>query len=94
MRRRDFITLVGGVAAAVATCPLAARAQQSAVPVVGFLRSTPQAPFENLASAFRHGLKEVGFVEGKNVAIDYRYADNQIDRLPALATELVAGRSP
>jgi putative tryptophan/tyrosine transport system substrate-binding protein len=68
VRRRDFITLFGGVAAAVATCPLAARAQQGAIPVVGFLRSTPQAPFENLASAFRRGLKEAGFVEGQNLS--------------------------
>ena len=89
MRRRDFITLVGGVAAAVATCPLAARAQQGAIPVVGFLRSTPQAPFENLVSAFRQGLKETGFVEGQNVAVDYRYADNQIERLPALVAGLI-----
>jgi putative tryptophan/tyrosine transport system substrate-binding protein len=89
VRRRDFITLVGGVAAAVATCPLAARAQQGAIPVVGFLRSTPQAPFENLASAFRQGLKEAGFVEGQNVAVDYRYADNQIERLPALVAGLI-----
>jgi putative ABC transport system substrate-binding protein len=89
VRRRDFITLVGGVAAAVATCPLAARAQQGAIPVVGFLRSTPQAPFENLVSAFRQGLKETGFVEGQNVAVDYRYADNQIERLPALVAGLI-----
>jgi ABC-type uncharacterized transport system substrate-binding protein len=89
VRRRDFITLFGGVAAAVATCPLAARAQQGAIPVVGFLRSTPQAPFENLAGAFRRGLKEAGFVEGQNVAVDYRYADNQIDRLPALVAGLI-----
>ena len=89
MRRRDFITLFGGVSAAVATCPLAARAQQGAIPVVGFLRSTPQAPFENLAGAFRQGLKEAGFVEGQNVAVDYRYADNQIDRLPALVAGLI-----
>jgi putative tryptophan/tyrosine transport system substrate-binding protein len=89
VRRRDFITLFGGVAAAVATCPLAAGAQQGAIPVVGFLRSTPQAPFENLAGAFRRGLKEAGFVEGQNVAVDYRYADNQIERLPALVAGLI-----
>jgi ABC-type uncharacterized transport system substrate-binding protein len=89
VRRRDFITLFGGVSAAVATCPLAARAQQGAIPVVGFLRSTPQAPFENLAGAFRQGLKEAGFVEGQNVAVDYRYADNQIERLPALVAGLI-----
>jgi putative tryptophan/tyrosine transport system substrate-binding protein len=87
MRRRDFVTLVGG--AAVAPWPLAARAQQGAVPIVGFLRSTPQAPFQSLVTAFRQGLKETGFVEGENVAVDYRFADNQIDRLPGLVAELI-----
>jgi putative ABC transport system substrate-binding protein len=87
MKRRDFITLLGGTA--VAAYPLAARAQQVAVPMVGFLRSTPQAPFQSLVAAFRQGLKETGFVEGENVAVDYRYADNQIDRLPALVADLI-----
>jgi putative tryptophan/tyrosine transport system substrate-binding protein len=86
IRRRAFITLLGG---AVATWPLAARAQQSAMPVVGFLRSTPSAPFQNLVVAFGQGLKEEGFVEGQNAVVDYRYADNQIDRLPALVAELI-----
>jgi ABC-type uncharacterized transport system substrate-binding protein len=86
MRRRDFITLLGGAALSL---PLGARAQQSAIPVVGFLRSTPQAPFQNLVTAFREGLKETGFVEGQNVAVDYRYADNRIDRLPALVADLI-----
>src|SRR5919198_361760 len=86
MRRRDFITLLGG--ATVAAHSLAARAQ-GAIPVVGFLRSTPQAPFQSLVAAFRQGLKETGFIEGENVAVDYRYADNQIDRLPALVADLI-----
>ena len=86
MRRREFITLLSGAAAA---WPLAARAQQSAMPVVGFLRSTPSAPFQNLVVAFGQGLKEEGFVEGQNAVVDYRYADNQIDRLPALVADLI-----
>src|SRR5262245_14782461 len=86
MGRREFVALLGGGAAA---WPLMARAQQAAIPVVGFLRSTPQAPFQNLVTAFRQGLKETGFVEGQNVAVDYRYADNQIDRLPALVADLI-----
>jgi putative ABC transport system substrate-binding protein len=84
MKRREFIGLVGGAAA----WPLAARAQQ-AMPVIGFLRSTPWAPFESLGVALREGLKQAGFVEGRNVAIETRHADNRIDRLPALAVELV-----
>ena len=84
MRRREFITLVGGVAA----WPLAARAQQPAMPVVGLLRSTPAAPFNDLVAALRQGLDETGFVEGRNVIIEQRWADNQIDRLPDLAVDL------
>src|ERR1700730_1423145 len=83
--RRRFITLLGSAA----VWPLAARAQQTVLPVIGFLRSTSLAPFQNLVTAFGQGLKEAGFVEGRNVAIEYRYADNQIDRLPALVAELI-----
>jgi len=86
MRRRDFIALVGGAAA---TWPLGARAQQPAMPVVGFVRSTSLAPFQSLVVAFGDGLKEAGFVAGQNVAIEYRYAENQRDRLPALVAELL-----
>jgi putative ABC transport system substrate-binding protein len=86
MHRRDFITLACGV---TATWPLAARAQQSVLPVIGFLRSTPAKPFAQIVAAFRQGLKETGFVEGQNVVIEQRWADNQLDQLPGLAADLV-----
>jgi putative ABC transport system substrate-binding protein len=82
IKRRKFITLLGGAAAA---WPLVARAQQGALPVIGFLRSTPAEPFANIVAAFRQGLNETGFIEGQNVAVDHRWADNQLHRLPGLA---------
>ena len=86
MRRREFITLLGSAAVA---WPLMARAQQPAMPVVGFLRSTSLADSTHLVTAFRQGLKEAGFVEGQNITVEYHYADNQIDRLPALVADLL-----
>src|SRR5262245_29785579 len=84
MRRRRFITLLGGVAAA---WPLAARAQP--LPVIGFLRSTSAAASTHFAFAFHQGLKDAGFFDGQNIAIESRYANDDIDRLPALVAELL-----
>src|SRR5262249_2898139 len=86
MWRRDFMTLLGGTAVA---WPLAARAQHRAIPVVGFLGSPSAAEWAPFVTAFQRGLKETGFVEGENVAIEYRWADGHYDRLPAMVADLV-----
>jgi len=85
VKRREFITLLGGAA----VTSVAARAQQPGTPVVGFLRNTPSASFEHILTAFRRGLTEAGYVEGRNVVIEQRWAEGNNDRLPALLTDLI-----
>jgi len=86
MRRREFLGLLGG---ATAAWPLTANAQKSAGPIVGLLRTTPALPFAHVVTAIRQGLNDEGFVEDRNVTLEQRWADNQLDRLPALAADLV-----
>ena len=88
MRRRNFIALLGGAT----TWPILARAQQSEMPMIGCLNSAAAAPIAHLLAAFRRGLSETGYIEGQNVAIEYRLAEGQYDRLPALAADLVNRR--
>ena len=93
MRRRDFVTLLGGATLLLAAKARRARAQQPAMPVIGFLRDTSLADAAYAVTAFRQGLKEAGFVEGENVAIEYHSAEDRHDRLPALVAELIRRRA-
>src|SRR6516225_2028139 len=85
IRRRQFIVSLGGAAA----WPLAAQAQQPTIPVIGFIRNTTRDDSADLLKAMHQGLRQTGYVEGRNVAVEYRFADNQLDRLPTMAADLV-----
>jgi putative ABC transport system substrate-binding protein len=86
MKRREFIGLVGSAAV---TWPLAARAQQASMPVIGFLRTTSAAEAVGIVAAFREGLKDAGYIEGRNVEIEFRWAEGQSERFPTLVTDLI-----
>jgi putative ABC transport system substrate-binding protein len=82
-------TFIGSVAGGLLATPRFAHAQSAVIPTIGFLRSTPSAPFAHLVTAFRQGLNELGFVEGESTKIEYRWADNHLDRLPGLVADLI-----
>src|SRR5436189_6110374 len=92
LKRRELLTLIGGAVASSFPWPTA-HAQQPGVPVVGLLRNTPSASFEHIVAALRRGLAEAGFVEGRNVVIEQRWAEGRDDRLPALLADLVDGKA-
>jgi putative tryptophan/tyrosine transport system substrate-binding protein len=93
MKRREFISLIGGAAAIPSLLwPLAARAQQPTIPIVGYLHSDSPQTVAGLLAAFREGLSETGYIEGQNVAIEYRWAENDLSRIPELVADLVRRR--